>query len=149
MSIRSKAYNVTLPAAQYSEDDARRLGDWSQDNCSRAVVVRDSDDFTWIAIRERSRTLGESLRHVRGVFKTLQLDTKPLLGAHCLALCVEQEAVEAIADMEEKECSAAREDTIDEPASAGARHVLLPSSRRRGADRSRPPTMTFEVERND
>ena len=149
MSIRSKAYKVTLPAAQYSEDDARKLGDWSQDNCSRAIVVRDNDALmTWIAIRERTRTLGESLRHVRGVFHALQLDSKPLLGEHWLALCVEQEALEALAEMEE-ERSAAREDTIDEPASAGARHVLLPSSRRRGAGRSRPPTTTFEVERND
>ena len=148
MSIRSKAYKVTLPAAQYSEEDARKLGDWSQDNCSRAIVVRDNDALTWIAIRERIRTLGESLRHVRGVFHALQLDSKPLLGEHWLALCVEQEALEALAEMEE-ERSAAREDTIDEPASAGARHVLLPSSRRRGAGRSRPPTTTFEVERND
>ena len=149
MSIRSKAYKVTLPAAQYSEEDARKLGDWSQDNCSRAIVVRDNDALTWIAIRERIRTLGESLRHVRGVFHALQLDSKPLLGEHWLALCVEQEALEALAEMEEKERSAAREDTIDEPASAGARHVLLPSSRRRGAGRSRPPTTTFEVERSD
>jgi hypothetical protein len=144
MSVRSKSYTVTLPAATYSDDDVQKLADWGQDNCVRAMVKNSGDILTWVVIKEKIRARGEWLRHVRGVFSTLHLDAKPLLGERWLVLCLEKEALEMI----DTACKAAQQDApVEDVASAEARDVLLPSFRRRGA-RPRAPKTTIEVLRN-
>ena len=144
MRVRSKAYKVTLPAS-YTEDDINLIESWAFDNCYRAAVVRtDEDHAVWVAIRERTRSKGDWLRHVRGVFTVLQLDTRPLVGDGWLALCVEPEALEIIRAASSTTSRAAPKDD-DAAQEDGTRDILMPSARKR-AKSSRAGT-NFEIER--
>ena len=95
--VRSKAYKVTLPSGSYTEDDLGKIEKWAFDNCYRTAIVRTDDNHTvWVAIREKTWSRGDWMRHVRGVFHTLKLDVRPLAGEGWLALSVELEALEII-----------------------------------------------------
>ena len=133
MSVRAKAYMATLPAS-YTEDDLGKIGSWSLDNCFRAAIVKTDDDHAvWVAIRERTRTKGDWLRHIRGVFSAaLRLDVRPLAGGGCLALCVGPKASEIIRAASSTTCRAApkEDDTTQED---DTRDILMPSAHRRAA----------------
>ena len=86
--MRSKAYITTLPGS-YTEDDLHLIESWSFDNCYRAAIVRAAEHAVWVAVREKTRSKGDWLRYVRGVFNALRLDVRPLAGDGWLALCVE------------------------------------------------------------
>ena len=141
--LRSKAYRVTLPAS-YTEDDLGKIENWSFENCYRAAILKtDADHAMWVAIRERTRTKGDWLRHIRGVLGALGL--RPLAGDGWLALCVENEALEIIraagnttSRAATKEDNTAQEDDT--------RDILMPSGRRRAAVRGKQRTQTsFEI----
>ena len=100
MSVRSKAYSISLPGAAYSDHDLRAPGQWSCDNCCRSVVTRVGHNAVWVAEREKRRSKGEWLRHVRGVLSALALNTQPLVGDTWLALCSEPEARELIEELQ-------------------------------------------------
>ena len=89
VGVRSKAYKVTLPSRSYTEDDLRKIERWSLDNCCRAIVQTDGEHVAWVARREKTRTRGEWLRHIRGVFSTLRLEAQPLEGDKWLELICE------------------------------------------------------------
>ena len=75
MRVRSKAYMATLPTASYTEDDLHQIETWSFHNCCRAAILKtDEDHVVWVAIREKTRSKTDVLRHVRGVFSALKLD---------------------------------------------------------------------------
>ena len=143
-SARSKAYRVTLPLS-YTEDELHLIESWSFDNCYRAAILKtDDDNAVWVAIRERTRTKGDWLRSVRGVFGALRLDVRPLAGDGWLALLVEPEALEMIratgnttSRAAPKEDNTAQEDDT--------RDILMPSARRRAAVGSSRAGTTFEV----
>ena len=90
MSVRSKAYRATLPAS-YTEDDLGKIERWSFDNCYRAAIVRTGDSHAvWVAVREKTWSKGDWMRHIRDVFNNnLLLDVRPLAGDGWLALCVD------------------------------------------------------------
>ena len=95
-SVRSKMYMVSLPAS-YTEDDVGKIENWSMNNCCRAAVANtDGEHAVWVAIREKTRSKGEWMRHVRGVFGALRVDARSLTGDKWLELCAEQEALEII-----------------------------------------------------
>ena len=123
MSVRSKAYRVTLPPKTYSDEDLRRLERWSAENCCRAVVKKTPEHALWVATREKTRTKGEWLRHVRGVFSVLRLNTRPLAGDQWLVICTEPEAMEFIAGV----CGETEQDAAGD--SDGTRAILLPGGR--------------------
>jgi len=141
---RSNAYRVTLPLS-YTEDELHLIESWSFDNCYRAAILKtDDDNAVWVAIRERTRTKGDWLRSVRGVFGALRLDVRPLAEDGWLALCVEPEALEMIratgnttSRAAPKEDNTAQEDDT--------RDILMPSARRRAAVGSPRAGTTFEV----
>ena len=141
--MRSKAYRVTLPLS-YTEDDLHLIESWSVDNCYRAAIVKtDDDNAVWVAIRERTRTKGDWLRSVRGVFGALRLDVRPLAGGDgWLALCVEPEALEIIRTASNSRNAQQIDDTAQED---GTRDILMPSARKRVAS-SRAGT-NFEIVR--
>ena len=141
--LRSKAYRVTLPAS-YTEDDLGKIENWSFENCYRAAILKtDADHAMWVAIRERTRTKGDWLRHIRGVLGALGL--RPLAGDGWLALCVENEALEIIRAAGNTTSRAApKEDDAQED---GTREILMPSARRRAAVGSSRAGTTFEVVR--
>ena len=141
--MRSKAYRVTLPLS-YTEDELHLIESWSFDNCYRAAILKtDDDNAVWVAIRERTRTKGDWLRSVRGVFGALRLDVRPLAGDGWLALCVEPEALEMIRAAGNTTSRAApKEDDAQED---DTREILMPSARRRAAVGSSRAGTTFEV----
>ena len=141
--VRSKAYRVTLPAS-WTEDDLGKIDSWSFDNCYRAALVKTDDHAVWVCIREKTRSNGEWLRSVRGVFSALRLDVRPLAGDGWLALCVEPEALEIIrAARNTTSCAAPKED--DTTQDDDTRDILMPSGRRRAAVGSSRAGTTFEI----
>ena len=129
--MRSKAYRVTLPAS-YTEDDLHLIESWAFDNCYRTAIVKtDEDHAVWVAIREKTRSKTDWLRHIRGVFTVLGLDVRPLAGDGWLALCVENEALEIIAASSTTSRAAPKED--DTAQEDDTRDILMPGARRRGA----------------
>ena len=141
--MRSKAYRVTLPAS-FTEDDLHLIESWSFDNCYRAAIVKTDDHAVWVCIREKTRSNGEWLRSVRGVFSALRLDVRPLSGDGWLALCVEEAALEMIrAASNTTPRNAPKEDntTRDDD----TRDILMPSARRRAADGSSRKRTSLEI----
>ena len=141
--MRSKAYIMTLPAS-YTEDDLGKIESWSFDNCYRAAIVKTDDRAVWVCIREKTRSNGEWLRSVRGVFSALRLDVQPLAGDGWLALCVEEAALEMIRGASNttprnapKEDNTTRDDDT--------RDVLMPSARRRAAVGSSRKRTSLEI----
>ena len=98
MSVRAKAYKVTLPIESYTEEDLRKIETWSLENCCRAAIVHtDGEHIARVAIREKARSKGEWMRHVRGVFRPLRLDARPRAASdRWLQLCTTPEASEII-----------------------------------------------------
>ena len=147
--LRSKAYKVTLPAS-YTEDDLVKIEKWSYENCYRAAIVKTDDGrAVWVAVRESTRTKGDWLRHVRGVFSALRLDVRPLIKDGWVALCTDAEALEIIRHAS----GTTRRDTPTEHDAThvldddtnDARDILMPSGgRRAGAGRTRTQT-SFEI----
>ena len=142
--LRSKAYKVTLPGGSYTEDDLRRIESWSLDNCCRAIVNTDGEHVVWAARREKTRSKGEWLRHVRGVFSTLRLDAQPLEGDKWLELYTETEASEIIREAVRRTRPEprTRDDTTQDD---DTRDIIVPSARRRAAVRSPRGGTTFEI----
>ena len=143
--MRSNAYRVTLPAS-YTEDDLQQIENWSLHNCYRAAIVKaDENHNVWVAVRERTRSKGDWLRHVRGVFGALRLDARPLANDGWLALCVEAEALDMIraASSTRSRAPPKERDTAQED---DTRDILMPSARRRAAVGSTSRTGTaFEI----
>ena len=145
MRVCSKAYMATLPIASYTEDDLHQIESWSFHNCHRAAIVKADEDHTvWVAIRAKTRSKTDWLRHIRGVFTVLRLDVRPLAGDGWLALCVEPEALEIIraADSTTSRAAPKEDDTAQED---DTRDMLMPSARRRAAIGSSRAGTTFEV----
>ena len=135
---------MTLPPS-YTEDDLHLIESWAFDNCYRTAIVKtDEDHAVWVAIREKTRSKTDWLRHVRGVFSALRLDVGPLSGDGWLALCVENEALEIIRAAGNKTSRAApkEHDTTQED---DTRDILMPSARRRAAVGSSREGTTFEI----
>ena len=108
--------------------------------------MKTDEHAVWVAIRERTRSKGDWLRHVRGVFIALRLDVRPLAGDGWLALCVEPEALEIIRAASSTTSRAApkADDTAQED---DTRDILMPSARRRVAVGSSRAENTFEIVR--
>ena len=94
--------------------------------------------------REKTRSKGDWLRHVRGVFSALRLDVRPLAGDGWLALCVENEAWEIIRAASNRTSRAAPKegDTAQED---DTRDIMMPSARRRAADGRACTRTSFEI----
>ena len=144
--MRSKAYMVTLPIASYTDDDLHLIESWSIDNCYRAAIAKTDDDHAvWVALREKTRSKCKWLRSVRGAFNVLRLDVRPLAGDGWLELCIEPEALEMIRAASNKTSRAAtkEDNTAQED---DTRDILMPSGRRRAAERGKQRTQTsFEI----
>ena len=142
--VRSKAYRVTIPAS-YTSDDLHLIECWAFENCYRTAILKtDEDHAIWVAIRERTRSKGDWLRHIRGVFGALKLDVRPLSGDGWLTLCVEPEALEIIrAAGHTKSRAAPKED--DTAQEDDTRDILMPSARRRAAVRSSRKGKTIDI----
>ena len=142
--MRSKAYRVDLPAS-YTEDELHLIENWSFDNCYRAAIVRTQNDHAvWVAIREKTRSKTDWLRHVRGVLNALRLDVGPLSGDGWLELCVEREALEIIraASGTTSRAAPAAQDAMQDDST---RDILMPNARRRATVGSSRAGMAFEV----
>jgi hypothetical protein len=135
---------VNLPAS-YTQDNLNLIESWSVDNCFRAAIVKKDDHHAvWVAVRERTRSKGDWLRHARGVFSALRLDVRPLTRDRSLALCVEPEALEMIhAASNTTSRAAPKED--DATQDDGTRDMIMPSGRRRAAERGKRTQTSFEI----
>ena len=132
MSVRSKTYKASLPGAAYSDHDLRALGQWSCDNCCRSVVTSVGHNAVWVAEREKRRSKGEWLRHVRGVFSALALNTQPLVGDTWLVLCSEPEALELVEELQAnarvpERCASCETTPSRDSPGDGTRDIALPS----------------------
>ena len=144
VGVRSKAYKVTLPGGSYTGNDLRKIESWSLDNCCRATVNTDGEQIVWVARREKTRTKAEWLRHVRGVFYTLHLNTQPLDGDKWLELQTETEASEIIREAIRRTRPEPRtrdETTQDDD----TRNIIVPSGSRGAAVRGSRARTSFEV----
>ena len=142
--MRATTYMVNLPAS-YTQDNLNLIESWSVDNCFRAAIVK-TDDYhaVWVAVREKTKSKGDWLRHVWGVFSALRLDVRPLTGDGWLALCVEPEALEMIhAASNTTSRAAPKED--DATQADGTRDMIMPSGRRRAAVRRKRTQTSFEI----
>ena len=84
------------------------------------------------------------MRHVRGVFHTLKLDVRPLIGDAWLDLCVEPEALELIRAASNKTSRATPKED-DTTQDGDTRDIEMPSARRRVAVRTSRAGTTFEI----
>ena len=142
--MRATAYMVNLPAS-YTQDNLNLIESWSVDNCFRAAIVKTDDHHAvWVAVRERTRSKGDWLRHSRGVFSALRLDVRPLTGDRWLALCVEPEALEMIRAASNTTSRAAPKED-DATQDDGTRDIIMPSGRRRAAVGGSRARTTVEV----
>ena len=128
---------MTLPAS-YTEDDLGKIESWSFDNCYRAAIVKTDDHAVWVCIREKTRSNGEWLRSVRGVFNTLRLDER-LAGDNWLELCAEQEACEIIRNAGGTTRQESRPEN-DAAQDGDTRDILMPSAARAAVRPSRART---------
>ena len=143
--MRSKAYIASLPAS-FTRDDLGKIERWSLDNCYRAAIVHTGDQqAVWVAMREETRSKGEWLRSVRGVFNTLRLDARALGGDGWLALCVEADALERIGAANKTPTRDAAREGEATHADHNTRDIHMPSARQRGAVGRSHARTTFEV----
>ena len=85
--MRSKAYVAQLPGG-IAKEALRRLNAWGVDNCWESNLVHWRGGMSWIAIREKTRTIDEWTRHVRGVLDAVGIGSRDLK----LRLCTVNEA---------------------------------------------------------
>ena len=83
----SKAYVVQLPGGSPNEA-LRRLSAWGVDNCWESNLVHWRGRISWVAIREKTRTIEDWTRHVRGVLDAIGVGSRDLK----LKLCTVHEA---------------------------------------------------------
>ena len=109
----SKAYVATLPAS-ISRDVLAKLSAWGQRNCWKSAVDTRSAPAMWIAVREKSRTKDECVRHVAQVLQAIG-DVRTPTG-EWLRLVRVQEAERLIERSRRKPtpAAAATETTIDD-----------------------------------
>ena len=139
MPLTSKSYKVTLPSGSYTEDDVRQIESWSLDNCCCAAIAKtNGEHVVWVARREKTRSKGEWMRHVRGVFNTLRLNAR-LAGDNWLELCAEQEACEIIRNAGGTTRQESRPEN-DAAQDGDTRDILMPSAARAAVRPSRART---------
>ena len=85
--MTSKAYVAQLPGG-IAKEALRRLNAWGVDNCWESNLVHWRGGMSWVAIREKSRTIEEWTRHVRGVLDAVGIGSRDLK----LRLCTVNEA---------------------------------------------------------
>ena len=85
--MRSKAYVAQLPGG-IPKEALRRLNAWGVDNCWESNLVHWRGGMSWVAIREKTRTIDEWTRHVRGVLDAVGAGSRDLT----LRLCTVNEA---------------------------------------------------------
>ena len=85
--MKSKAYVAQMPGG-IAKEALRRLNAWGVDNCWESNLVHWRGGVSWVAIREKSRTIEEWKRHVRGVLDAVGVGSRDLK----LRLCTVSEA---------------------------------------------------------
>ena len=85
--MKSKAYVVQLPEG-IPKEALRRLNAWGVDNCWESKLVHWRGGMSWVAVREKTRTIDEWTRHVRGVLNAVGVGSRDLK----LRLCTVNEA---------------------------------------------------------